>query len=259
MILVDSHCHIDFPDLYGQLDEVLERANSAGVRYLLCVSVNLLDLENIIEITRRYPHVFATAGVHPNHDQGVVDSPTHLELRNAVENCAVIAVGETGLDYYRSDGDLVWQQNRFRRHIGVAREVGKPIIVHTRNARKDTISTMREERASDVGGVMHCFSEDWQTAKAALDMGFYVSISGIVTFKNADTVREVAKNIPSDRLLIETDAPYLAPVPHRGRTNEPGFVADTAQFLANLRGVDLETLAHQTTENFFRLFPLAVK
>ena len=259
MILVDSHCHIDFPDFSNNLEEVLERANTAGVGYLLCVSVNLLDLENIIEISRTYSHVFATAGVHPNHDQGVVDSPSYLELRDASANPAIVAVGETGLDYYRSQGDLGWQKSRFRKHIGVAREVGKPLIIHTRQEKNDTLSILREEGAADVGGVMHCFSEDWKTAKAALDLGFYVSISGIVTFKNADTVREVAKYIPSDRLLIETDAPYLAPVPHRGRTNEPGFVADTAQFLANLRGVDLETLAHQTTENFFRLFPLAVK
>lgn len=259
MILVDSHCHIDFPELHENLIAVLDRANAAGVGYLLCVSVNLEDLKNIVEISHSYSHVFATAGVHPNHDQGILDSPTYLELREAAGDPVVVAVGETGLDYYRSEGDLEWQLDRFRRHIAVSREVGKPLIVHTRRANHDTISIMREEGASDAGGVMHCFSEDWPTAKAALDLGFYVSISGIVTFKNADTVREVARNVPSDRLLVETDAPYLAPVPHRGHTNEPAFVADTARFLAELRGVDLETLAQQTTDNFFDLFPLATR
>ena len=259
MILVDSHCHIDFPELHENLIAVLDRANAAGVGYLLCVSVNLQDLKNIVDISHRYSHVFASAGVHPNHDQGTLDSPTYFELREAAEDPVVVAVGETGLDYYRSEGDLDWQLDRFRRHIAVSREVGKPLIVHTRRANHDTISVMREEGASDSGGVMHCFSEDWPTAKAALDLGFYVSISGIVTFKNADTVREVARNVPSDRLLVETDAPYLAPVPHRGHTNEPAFVADTARFLAELRGVDLETLAQQTTDNFFDLFPLATR
>ena len=259
MILVDSHCHIDFPELHENLIAVLDRANAAGVGYLLCVSVNLEDLKNIVEISHVYSQVFASAGVHPNHDQGALDSPTYVELREAVEDPVVVAVGETGLDYYRSEGDLEWQLDRFRRHIAVSREVGKPLIVHTRRANHDTISIMSEEGASDAGGVMHCFSEDWPTAKAALDLGFYVSISGIVTFKNADTVREVARQIPSDRLLVETDAPYLAPVPHRGHTNEPAFVADTARFLAELRGVDLETLAQQTTDNFFELFPLATR
>ena len=259
MILVDSHCHIDFPELHENLIAVLDRANAAGVGYLLCVSVNLEDLKNIVEISHVYSQVFASAGVHPNHDQGALDSPTYVELREAVEDPVVVAVGETGLDYYRSEGDLEWQLDRFRRHIAISREVGKPLIVHTRRANHDTISIMREEGASDAGGVMHCFSEDWPTAKAALDLGFYVSISGIVTFKNADTVREVARNVPSDRLLVETDAPYLAPVPHRGHTNEPAFVADTARFLAELRGVDLETLAQQTTDNFFELFPLATR
>ncbi|SVA15504.1 uncharacterized protein METZ01_LOCUS68358 [marine metagenome] len=182
-----------------------------------------------------------------------------MSLREAAADPVVVAVGETGLDYYRSEGDLEWQLDRFRKHIAVSREVGKPLIVHTRQANQDTISIMREEGASDAGGVMHCFSEDWPTAKAALDMGFYVSISGIVTFKNADTVREVARNVPSDRLLVETDAPYLAPVPERGHRNEPAFVAHTARYLAELRGVNFDTLAQQTTDNFFRLFPLAIR
>ena len=259
MILVDSHCHIDFPELSEDLDGVLERAKAVGVSYLLCVAVNLEDLENIKQISHRYAHVFATAGVHPNHDPGILDSPEYLELREAAADPIVVAVGETGLDYYRSKGDLKWQSDRFRKHITVSRELGKPLVVHTRGANEDTISIMREENASEAGGVMHCFSEDWATAKAALDMGFYVSISGIVTFKNADSVREVARKVPDDRLLVETDAPYLAPVPHRGRTNEPAFVADTASFLAELRGVELDLLAQQTTDNFFQLFPLATR
>ena len=258
-MLVDSHCHIDFPDLHEDLDGVLDRAKAAGVGYLLCVSVNLEDLKNIIEISHRYTQVFASAGVHPNHDPGVLDSPRYVTLREAAADPVVVAVGETGLDYYRSKGELKWQLDRFRKHIAVSRELSKPLIIHTRRANYDTIAIMREEGASESCGVMHCFSEDWPTAKAALDMGFYVSISGIVTFKNADAVREVARNVPADRLLVETDAPYLAPVPYRGRTNEPAFVADTARFLAELRGVDFETLAQQTTDNFFELFPLATR
>ena len=258
-MLVDSHCHIDFPDLHEDLDGVLDRAKAAGVGYLLCVSVNLEDLKNIIEISHRYTQVFASAGVHPNHDPGVLDSPRYVTLREAAADPVVVAVGETGLDYYRSKGELKWQLDRFRKHIAVSRELSKPLIIHTRRANYDTIAIMREEGASESCGVMHCFSEDWPTAKAALDMGFYVSISGIVTFKNADAVREVARNVPADRLLVETDAPYLAPVPYRGRTNEPAFVADTARFLAELRGVDFETLAEQTTDNFFELFPLATR
>ena len=258
-MLVDSHCHIDFPDLHEDLDGVLDRAKAAGVGYLLCVSVNLEDLKNIIEISHRYTQVFASAGVHPNHDPGVLDSPRYVTLREAAADPVVVAVGETGLDYYRSKGELKWQLDRFRKHIAVSRELSKPLIIHTRRANYDTIAIMREEGASESCGVMHCFSEDWPTAKAALDMGFYVSISGIVTFKNADAVREVARNVPADRLLVETDAPYLAPVPYRGRINEPAFVADTARFLAELRGVDFETLAQQTTDNFFELFPLATR
>ena len=258
-MLVDSHCHIDFPDLHEDLDGVLDRAKAAGVGYLLCVSVNLEDLKNIIEISHCYTQVFASAGVHPNHDPGVLDSPRYVTLREAAADPVVVAVGETGLDYYRSKGELKWQLDRFRKHIAVSRELSKPLIIHTRRANYDTIAIMREEGASESCGVMHCFSEDWPTAKAALDMGFYVSISGIVTFKNADAVREVARNVPADRLLVETDAPYLAPVPYRGRTNEPAFVADTARFLAELRGVDFETLAQQTTDNFFELFPLATR
>ena len=258
-MLVDSHCHIDFPDLHEDLDGVLDRAKAAGVGYLLCVSVNLEDLKNIIEISHRYTQVFASAGVHPNHDPGVLGSPRYVTLREAAADPVVVAVGETGLDYYRSKGELNWQLDRFRKHIAVSRELSKPLIIHTRRANYDTIAIMREEGASESCGVMHCFSEDWPTAKAALDMGFYVSISGIVTFKNADAVREVARNVPADRLLVETDAPYLAPVPYRGRTNEPAFVADTARFLAELRGVDFETLAQQTTDNFFELFPLATR
>ena len=258
-MLVDSHCHIDFPDLHEDLDGVLDRAKAAGVGYLLCVSVNLEDLKNIIEISHRYTQVFASAGVHPNHDPGVLDSPRYVTLREAAADPVVVAVGETGLDYYRSKGELKWQLDRFRKHIAISRELSKPLIIHTRRANYDTIAIMREEGASESCGVMHCFSEDWPTAKAALDMGFYVSISGIVTFKNADAVREVARNVPADRLLVETDAPYLAPVPYRGRTNEPAFVADTARFLAELRGVDYETLAQQTTDNFFELFPLATR
>ena len=258
MILVDSHCHIDFEALSSGLSGVLDRAAEVGVQYLLCVAVNLEDLPGILRIASENKNIFASAGVHPNHSFEEQPEPDEEALAAEADRGSVVAIGETGLDYFRSSGELGWQRERFRRHIRVARQLTRPLIVHCRHAGNDAMVILDEEGAAEVGGVMHCFTEEWEIAKRALDLGFYISFSGIVTFSNADSVRNVALKIPADRLLIETDAPYLAPVPNRGKTNEPSFLRHTASFLADLRGEPLERLAHQTTENFFTLFPRAI-
>ena len=250
--LVDSHCHLDFDPLNASLDAVLDRAHAAGVGHMLCVSVNLETFPGIHGLAHANPRIFASVGVHPNERQG--REPDERELAALADDERVVAIGETGLDYYRSRGDMRWQQERFRCHIRAARVAGRPLIVHTREAAADTLDILREERAEDIGGVMHCFTESWDVARAALDLDFHVSFSGIVTFANAASLREVAKQIPADRLLVETDAPYLAPMPHRGKTNEPAFVRLVAERIAELRGVTLEALAEQTTRNFFSLF-----
>lgn len=253
MYLVDSHCHLDMLDLTpdnGDISRPIERARAKGVKHFLNVSVTLAEFPQVLRIAEQFPDVSASVGLHPN-DEGEVDVATLVKLGSHPK---VIAVGETGLDYYRSTGDTTWQRERFITHIQAAKKLGKPLIIHTRMAREDTLRIMRAENVADCGGVMHCFSEDWETAQAALDLGFYISISGIVTFKNALTTQEVARQVPLDRLLVETDAPYLAPLPYRGKPNEPAYVAETAAFIANLRGISLEELARKTTENFFRLF-----
>jgi len=252
MQLVDSHCHINFPDLVGDLDGVLERAAAQHIDYMLCVSVNLEDFPQVRALAERYPHVYASVGVHPNETEG--REPELAELVALGSDSGIVAIGETGLDYFRSSGDLQWQRDRFARHIEAARRVGKPLIIHTRDAREDTIAVMQAEGAGEAGGVMHCFTETWEMARAALDLGFYISFSGIITFRNAEPLREVARRVPADRLLVETDSPYLAPVPQRGKTNEPAFVRHVADCVAGLRGVALEQLAEQTTRNFFTLF-----
>lgn len=252
--LVDSHCHLDFPELVDSLDAVLELMRENGVRRALCVSVSLEGYPNVRRIAEAHDHIYASVGVHPDGTQA--REPTREELVALSRHDKVIAIGETGLDYYRLEGDLEWQRNRFRAHIRAAREAGKPLIIHTRAAAEDTIRLMREEGAEQAGGVMHCFTETWDVARAALDLGFYISFSGIVTFKSATELREVAKKVPLDRMLVETDSPYLAPVPFRGRTNQPGYVKHTAEELARLRGVPFEHIAHHTTENFHRLFKL---
>jgi TatD DNase family protein len=252
MQLVDSHCHIDFPQLGPEVGEVLDRARAAGVAHLLCVSVNLEDFPGILDLARRHPGVYASCGVHPNTLDG--REPGVEELVTLGSDPAVVAIGETGLDYYRSEGDLDWQRERFRVHIAAARRLSKPLIIHTRAAADDTLSMLQNEKASEIGGVMHCFSESWEVAKQALDLGFYISFSGIVTFRSADTLRDVARRVPADRLLVETDAPYLAPVPHRGKTNEPAYVRHVAECVAELRSLDPVALAELSTANFFRLF-----
>lgn len=255
MGLVDSHCHIDFPNFAEQRDELLVNAAKAGVEYMLCVAVNLEDYPNVLELARNHENLFASVGVHPNTTEG--EDPSVARLVELGSDADVIAIGETGLDYFRSSGDLDWQRQRFIRHIQAARELQKPIIVHSRNAPEDTIKILRDANASEASGVMHCFTGDYEMAKASLDMGFYISFSGIVTFRNATDLAEVSKKIPLDRILVETDAPYLAPVPMRGKENQPAFVRHTAEFLAGLRNLPFNEFAATTTENFFRLFSTA--
>ena len=251
-MLVDSHCHLDFPELAGRLDQVLAEMSAHDVGHALCACVTLTDFERVLEVAARDARLSASVGVHPDYpDTAEPDVGTLVRL---AAHPKVVAIGETGLDYYRTQGDTEWQRKRFRVHIRAARQARKPLIVHTRAAASDTLRLMREERADGAGGVMHCFTEDWETARAALDLGFHISFSGIVTFKNAASLREVAVRVPEDRLLIETDAPYLAPVPFRGKTNEPSFVRFVAGCLAELRGQTAERIAEITTENFFNLF-----
>ena len=253
--LVDSHCHLNFEPLCQDIDRVLDNARKQGVDHLLCVSVNLESYPEVLALAEKYPHIYASVGVHPNEREG--REPDVAELTRLAAHPRVVAIGETGLDYYRSEGDLEWQRQRFRNHIRAARQAGKPLIIHTREAADDTLRIMREEEAGSAGGVMHCFTESWEVARASLDMGFYISFSGIVTFRSAEALRDVARRVPDDRLLIETDAPYLAPIPFRGKTNEPAYVAYVASLVAELRKTDVQTLADLTTGNFFRLFKAA--
>jgi len=250
--LVDSHCHLDFNPLGEQLDEVLARARAHGIGHMLCVSVTIENYTNIQAITNKHSQVFSSVGVHPNERNG--HDPDVAELVKLATDPRVVAIGETGLDYYRSQGDMRWQQERFRRHIRAARLARKPLIIHTRDAAADTLAILREENAAEASGVMHCFTESWDVAKTAMDLGFYISFSGIVTFANATALREVAARVPDDRLLVETDAPYLAPVPHRGKTNEPAYVRHVAERLAEVRGATFDHIADVTTQNFFNLF-----
>lgn len=259
MFLVDSHCHLDLLDLTpdnGDLNKVLARAKERGVHYILNVCVALAEFPTILKTAEVYPFVSTSVGLHPNEQAEDVNLETLLKLG---QHPKVVAIGETGLDYFRSTGDVEWQRERFRTHIRAAKELNKPLIVHTRDAKDDTIRIMQEESADQIGGVMHCFTEDWSIAKKALDMNFYISFSGIVTFKSAAIIQEVAKLTPMDRILIETDSPYLAPNPHRGKPNEPSYVRYTAEYIANMRNMALEDFAEQTTQNFFRLFNGAVR
>ena len=217
---IDSHCHLDFPDLVGRLDEILNRMQQNSVDRALCVSVNLQDFPQVLALAEKYPHLYASVGIHPDYPD--VPETTVEELVRLSLHPKIVAIGETGLDYYRLTGDLDWQRERFRIHIRAAVKTQKPLIIHTRSSSEDTIRLMQEEGASQAGGVMHCFTESWEIAEAAMAMGFYISFSGIVTFKSAKALKEVAQKMPLDRMLIETDSPYLAPVPFRGKINEPG-------------------------------------
>jgi TatD DNase family protein len=251
-LFVDSHCHINFPELAEKLPQVLEAMAENRVTHALCISVNLPELPGVLQIACDYPNIYASVGVHPDYEdtpEPSVETLTELSRRNKV-----VAIGETGLDYFRVTGDLEWQRARFRTHIRAARECGKPLVIHTRSAAADTLAIMREERAGEAGGVMHCFTETWDVAQGALDLGFHISFSGIVTFKNARELKDVAQRVPLDRMLVETDSPYLAPVPFRGKQNEPAYVRYVAEEIARLRGITVEEVADATSSNFFRLF-----
>ena len=251
-MLVDSHCHIDFPELADKFDSVLALMRENQVEAALCVSVTLEDFPRVQKLAEAYRHIYGSVGVHPDYEG--VAAVTVGELITLAANPTIVAIGETGLDYFRLKGDLEWQRERFRTHIRAARECGKPLIIHTREAADDTLRIMREEGADKAGGVMHCFTESMEVAKAAMDMGFYISFSGIVTFKNAKTIKEVARQVPLERLLVETDSPYLAPAPYRGRTNQPGYVRHVAEEVAKLKEVPLDQVCHVTTSNFYQLF-----
>jgi len=254
MSFIDSHCHINFPELVANIDDVLAQMRQNEVVSALCVSVNLADFPQVLALAEQYPHIFASAGVHPDYED--VEEPDVARLVTLAQHPKVVAIGETGLDYFRLKGDLEWQRARFRTHIRAARASGKPLIIHTREAAADTLRIMAEENAAEASGVMHCFTETWEVAQAALAMNFYISFSGIVTFKNAKQLKEVAQRVPLERMLIETDAPYLAPVPHRGKLNQPAYVKHVAEEIALLRGIGVDEVGRRTTENFERLFKL---
>ncbi|GBE07522.1 MAG TPA: TatD family deoxyribonuclease [Gammaproteobacteria bacterium] len=254
-MLVDSHCHINFDPLSEDTDGVIQRAYDMGVDHMLCVSVNMEDFPQVLTLAKEHDFIFASVGVHPNHDEG--KEPTAEELIVHAQDPYVVAIGETGLDYFRCSGDMTWQKERFVRHIHAGIESDKPLIIHSREAAADTMDILVAEEARDCGGVMHCFGEGWATAKKALDIGFYISFSGILTFKNAEDMRKVAKKVPLDRVLVETDSPYLAPVPMRGKINEPAFTSYVADVLAEVKGVSKEEISMITTDNFFNLFQTA--
>ncbi|MBD3610386.1 MAG: TatD family hydrolase [Gammaproteobacteria bacterium] len=256
--IVDSHCHLDRLDVSkfeNGLDDVIQQAAELGVEHMLCVSI---DMENVHEVKRLasvYDNVFASVGTHPTaKEQNEPTVETLIELAN---DDNVVAIGETGLDYYHCEGDMTWQHDRFRTHIQASKQTGKPLIIHTRDAKQDTIKIMREEGAEQARGVMHCFVEDLDTAQQAMEMGFYISFSGIVTFKNAKELQAVAKEIPLEKLLVETDSPYLTPVPYRGKPNYPGYTRYVAEYIAELKGTSVEEIAKASTENFFTLFNTA--
>jgi TatD DNase family protein len=254
MFLVDSHCHLDQLDLTtyeGDLSKALAFAHGQGVQHMLCVCITLKDFPSMLNMIESLSNVSASVGLHPN-ELDIEKEPTADELIELAQHDKIIAIGETGLDYFRSEGDLEWQRERFRQHIHASKKTKKPLIVHMRQATDDTLRILREEDAE--AGIMHCFTENWDAAAAAMDLGFYISFSGIVTFSNATLIQEVAKKMPLDRMLIETDSPYLAPVPFRGKTNQPAYVRHVAEYIAQLRGISLQELAAQTTANFFTLF-----
>ncbi|NNM58346.1 MAG: TatD family hydrolase [Legionellales bacterium] len=253
--IIDSHCHLDRLDLtpYGNsLDAALDAARNVGVSHFLCVSVDMNNCHSVLQIAHTYPDVSASVGLHPAEQDTI--EPSLDDLLKLASDEVVIAIGETGLDYYHVQGDRTWQQERFRCHIRAARELGKPLIIHTREASEDTIRILKEEKAHEVGGVMHCFTETLSVAKQAMELGFYISFSGIITFKNATDLQSLVKHIPLDRMLIETDSPYLAPMPYRGKPNEPAYVKYVAEKIAELLELDYAIIAKATSDNFYRLF-----
>ncbi len=255
--LVDSHCHLDRLDLVkhdNNLVSALTAARHNDVEFMLNVCIDLDNFDAVHAIAQNNANIYASVGVHPNEETD--HAPTVDELVQLSKNDKVIAIGETGLDYFRSEGDLNWQHERFVTHIEAAKQTNKPLIIHMRDATDDTLRMLKENNAEEAGGIMHCFVEDWTAAKKAMDLGFYISFSGIVTFKNARQLQEVAKKMPIEKMLVETDSPYLAPVPFRGKSNEPAYVKYVAEFVAQLRNEKYEYIAEQTTNNFFELFDL---
>ncbi|MHB1117151.1 TatD family hydrolase [Sideroxydans sp.] len=253
-MFIDSHCHLNFPGLVEQLDELLANMQDNQVSHALCVSVELNSFPAVLALAEAHDNLYASVGVHPDYE--LDDEPTQAQFVALAQHPKVIAIGETGLDYYRLTGDLEWQRERFRTHIRASRESGRPLIIHTRSAADDTLRIMAEEKAGEVGGVMHCFTESLDVAKAAIDLGFHISFSGILTFKKATSIKEVAQSIPLDKMLIETDSPYLAPTPHRGKTNQPAFVKHVAEEIARLRNITVDEVGVATSQNFNRLFKL---
>jgi TatD DNase family protein len=251
-MLVDSHCHLNFPEFTENILAVRQLMLESEVGHALCVSVTLDKFPEVLALAEQYDNFYASVGVHPDYED--IDEPSFETLVALADHPKIVAIGETGLDYFRLTGDLEWQRKRFRTHIRAAINVGKPLIIHTRSAAEDTLRIMKEESAYQVGGVMHCFTETLDVALAAIDMGFYISFSGIVTFKNALQLKEVAQAIPLEKMLVETDSPYLAPAPFRGKTNQPAYVKYVAQEIANLRGNSLNEVMQATTKNFFTLF-----
>lgn len=255
-MFIDSHCHLDRLDLSlhdNNLDNVIQSAAAAKVDKLLCVSVTLADFPKMAEQTAKYDNVYLTCGAHPlNQEDEIIPE----QLLSLSQHERVIAIGETGLDYHYAPETKELQLDSFKKHIHVAKALKKPLIIHTREAQQDTLSILKGEGAEEVGGILHCFTESWEMAEEAIKLGFYISFSGIVTFKNATALREVAALVPDDRLLIETDAPYLAPVPHRGKENQPAYVVEVAKHIASIRGKSVEEIAKISTDNFNRLFNL---
>ena len=254
-MLIDSHCHLDRLDLKPYQNDFscfMQEVKNSHIEHLLCIAIDLESYPAMLELVENYPQISVSVGVHPNVHEG--QEPTVDELIALGSIDKVIAIGETGLDYFRSTGDLNWQHQRFRNHINAAKALKKPLIIHTREAKQDTLRILKEENAQEVGGIIHCFTEDWEFAEQALDLNFYISFSGIVTFNSAKEIQEVAKKAPAERFLIETDSPYLAPVPHRGRPNYPTYVRFVAEQIAKLRGVSVEEITELSTANFYRLF-----
>ncbi len=254
MFLVDSHCHLDgldYENLHQNVNDVLAKAAARDVKFMLAVATTLPGYKAMTQLIGNRPNVAYSCGVHPLNQNEPCD---FAELRQLASDERVIAMGETGLDYHYQPETKARQQASFREHIRIGRDLNKPVIVHTRDAREDTLAILKEEKVEGCGGVLHCFTEDRDTAEKLLDMGFFISFSGIVTFRNAETIREAARYIPLDRILVETDSPYLAPVPYRGKENQPAYTRDVAEYMAVLKGVSLDELAQATTENFSRLF-----
>jgi TatD DNase family protein len=256
-MFIDSHCHLDFAELQADADNIFALMRDNKVTHALTISTTLETFPDVLKVAEAHDNLWCSAGVHPD-EQRDDHEPSVDELLKLADHPKVVAIGETGLDYFRLHEPLDWQRERFRTHIRAANICNKPLVIHTRNSSADTLKIMREENADKARGVMHCFTETQQVAEAAIEMGFYISLSGIVTFKSAKDLQAVALMIPLNRLLIETDSPYLAPTPHRGKMNQPGYVRHVAEYIATLRGVSVEEIAEATTANFFNLFKTAI-